>query len=91
MSFESLLQRAKPLFYKVWISEATPDECQYWEDYFRQYPNKGNYNDFYNRALKKSVKVLFSNWMYETETTYRTPEEFLQIIEEEEARNAELY
>jgi len=84
MTFEELIPRASKLFYKVWISEGTPEECDYWKAYFELYPNKGNYQDFYNKALKKSAKILFSNWQYEEEETYYTPEEFLTAIEREE-------
>lgn len=84
MTFEELIPRAKKLFYDVWISEATPEECNYYIAYFEQYPNKGNYKDFYEKALKKHVCILFSNWQYETPESYFSPEEFLTAIEREE-------
>ena len=89
LTFESLFSRATPLFYKVWIDEATPEEINYYKEYFRKYPNKGNFTEFYNKVLKKNIKVLFTPWEYETPTSYKTPEEFLQAIQEaEEAEKA---
>lgn len=81
LTFESLLKRAKAVFYDAWISEATPEECQYYIDYYKQYPNKGDYKTLYERALKKHVKILFSSWDYETPTCFYTPEELLKEIE----------
>ena len=81
MTFEELIPEAEGLFYKVWISEGTAEECNFYKGYFEQYPNKGSYQDFYEKALKKHVCILFSSWEYETETTYYTPEDFKQAIE----------
>ena len=85
ITFESLLDRAKKTdFYKVWIDEATEEECQYYRDYFNKYPNKGSYDEFYESALKKHACILFTSWEYETYTTVHTPEEFLALIEKQE-------
>ena len=83
MTFEELIPEAEGLFYKVWISEGTAEECDFYKGYFEQYPNKGSYQEFYEKALKKRVCILFSSWEYETETTYYTPEDFKQAIERE--------
>ena len=81
LTLESLLGRAKKVFYDVWITEGTPDECEYYKEYFRQYPNKGNYEEFYKRCLAKHAYILFSSWDYETPTAIYTPEELLAEIE----------
>lgn len=85
ITFENLIKRAEPLFYSVWIDEATPQECEYWRQYFNQYPNKGDYKTMYEKALKKCVKILYTSWYYETPHRISTPEQFLQIIEQEES------
>lgn len=88
-TFEELIPRATSLFYKVWIDEGTPQECEFYKEYFTQYPNKGNYTEFYNKALKKAVNILFTSFEYETPERITTPAEFLRIIEQEEAANAQ--
>ena len=91
MTFEELMKRAEAVFYDVWIEEGTPEECQYYKDYFQQYPNKGDYETFYNKCLKKHAHTLFTSWDYEEAEHYSTPEELLEAIEREEAAWRELY
>lgn len=80
LTLESLLDRAKAVFYDAWITEGTPDECSYYREYFKKYPNRGTYEDFYKKALIKHVNILFSSWDYETPTAIYTPEELLAEI-----------
>ena len=75
--------------YKVWIDEATQEECDYWKNYFLQYPNKGNYETMYNNALRKHACILDTDWEYETESTYYTIEEFLEAYREYKTSNDE--
>ena len=84
LTFEELLPRAKKIFFSVYIREATPEECLYYKEYFKQYPNKGSYKDFYNKALKKAAFIVFTDFYYETPTRCTTPEELLQYITETE-------
>ena len=91
LTFESLLPRAQKLFYKAWIDEAKPAEIEWNRQYFEKYPNKGNFQEFYNKCLKKHAHVLQTDWQYEDPEKFDTPEEFLKYIEEEEAYLKELY
>lgn len=91
MTFEELQNRAERVFYSFWIEEGTPEECQYYREYFEKYPNRGNYETFYNNVLKKHAHALFTSWDYEEPEHYSTPEELLKAIEDEEAAWRELY
>lgn len=92
LTFESLLERAQAVFYKVWIDEPTPAEIAYNKAFFEAYPQKCNaetWEEYREKAaLMKNARTLFTSWDYETPETYRTPEEFLQAIEAEEAEAA---
>ena len=91
MTFEELMKRAEAVFYDLWIDEGTPEECQYYREYFEKYPNKGDYETFYNKVLKKHAHTLSTSWDYEEPEHYATPEELLKAIEDEEAAWRELY
>ena len=90
LTFENLLPRAQAVFHDAWISEGTPEECKYYREYFEKYPNKGDYETFYNRCLKKHACTLLTSWDYEEPEYYATPEELLKAIEDEEAAWREL-
>ena len=84
LTFESLITRAEKLFYSVWIEEGTPEECNFYKSYFEQYPNRGNYETFYKKTLKKHAHTLSTSWDYEEPQRYDTPQELLAAIEEAE-------
>ena len=90
MTFEELIPRASRVFYKVWIDEATEEECAWWRDYFERFPNKGSYEAMYKNALSKSVKVLFTSWDYETPLRIDTPKKLLKLIKEKEREKLEI-
>ena len=90
MTFEELQERAEKVFYSFWIEEGTPEECDFYKSYFEKYPNRGNYDIFYNKCLKKHAHTLTTSWDYEEPEHYDTPEELLQAIEEQEQELKEL-
>ena len=92
LNFEALLPRAKAVFYSAWIEEPTPAEIAYNKAYFEKYPQKCHaetWEEFCNKAaLMKHARTLNTSWDYESAEIYRTPEEFLHAIEENEVEAA---
>ena len=91
MTFEELQERAKKVFFFFLFVVGTPEECDFYKSYFEKYPNRGNYDIFYNKCLKKHAHTLTTSWDYEEPEHYDTPEELLQAIEDQEQAQAELY
>ena len=63
-TIKTILKEAEKYFYKAWLEEPQPEEIRYYKDYFSQYPNKGNFTDFYNRALSPRIKVYTTSYNY---------------------------
>lgn len=78
-----ILAEAAKYFYKCEIVEGTPAEIEYYQNYFNKYPTAGNYEEFYKRVLAKHYSVLFTNWSYETPTTFYSLDELSQAIQEQ--------
>ena len=77
-----LIQEAREYFYKVYVYEMNENEQNYYKEYFRQYPNKGNYEDFYKKCLVPHVTIYPTSWEYEEQYTIYTPEDLKVWIDD---------
>lgn len=73
-TIKALLKECKKYFYKSWYEEPTEAEQEYYKNYFAQDPTRGNYEEFYNKALSPRTKVYFIADNY---NNYCDPEVFI--------------
>lgn len=77
-----LIQEAQKYFHKVFVAEIHDNEKEYYREYFRQYPNKGNYEEFYKKCLVPHVTIYTTSWEYEDPETIYTPEDLRKWIDD---------
>lgn len=71
---EILLKECEKYFYKSWYEEPTEAEQEYYKNYFAQDPTRGNYEEFYNKALSPRIYIYYTNENY---NNYCDPDIFI--------------
>lgn len=77
-----MIQEARKYFYSVECREIHDNEKEYYREYFRQYPNKGSYEEFYNKCLVPHVTIRPTSWEYEEEYSIYSPEDLQKWIDD---------